>query len=72
MPLPPVPQALHNRSFLLVLSLVTLAFGWILWPMMSAVLWAVAMSIVFRPLYRRLQARGRRPNLAALGTIVVI
>lgn len=71
MTLPPPPPALRNRSFLLVLSLVTLAFGWILWPMMGAVLWAVAMAIVFRPLYRRLNRRDR-PTLAALGSIAVI
>ncbi len=70
---PNKPAALMNRGFLLLLALVTLAFGWILWPMAGAVLWAVAMAIVFRPLYQRMLGRSRgRANLAALGALSVI
>ncbi|UXH77713.1 AI-2E family transporter [Roseateles amylovorans] len=64
--------ALQNRSFLCLLALVTLAFAWILWPMMSAVLWGVALAIVFQPVYRRLLKKLKRPNLAGLSTILLI
>lgn len=64
--------ALQNRTFLCLLALVTLAFAWILWPMMSAILWGVALAIVFRPLYGRLLLKTRRPNTSAALTILVI
>ena len=64
--------ALQNRSFLCLLALVTVAFGWILWPMLSAVLWAVALAIVFQPLYRKLLRKVKRPGVASGLSIVVI
>ncbi|MGN6830363.1 AI-2E family transporter [Paucibacter sp. M5-1] len=65
--------ALHDKTFVLLLVLVTLAFGWILLPFYGAVLWGTAMAIVFAPLYRRLlkPAKGRR-TLAALGAIFIV
>ena len=64
--------ALQRGVFLLLLTLVTLAFGWILMPFAGAVLWGVALAILFTPLYRRLLARmNRRPNLAALTTLAI-
>lgn len=64
--------ALQNRSFLCLLALVTVAFGWIVWPMMSAILWGVALAIVFQPLYRRLLRKTKRPGPSAGLTILVI
>ncbi|WP_343630847.1 AI-2E family transporter [Roseateles sp.] len=64
--------ALQNRSFLCLLALVTVAFGWILWPMLSAVLWGVALAIVFQPLYRKLLRKTKRPGVASGLTIVLI
>lgn len=70
--------ALQRGTFLVLLAVVTVAFGWILFPFFGAVLWGVALAILFTPLYRRLLKRmkGRR-NVAAiitllLATIVVI
>ncbi len=61
---------LQRRIFLLLLALVTVAFGWILMPFAGAVLWGVALAILFTPLYKRLLRKmpGRR-NLAALATL---
>jgi len=64
--------ALQNRSFLCLLALVTVAFGWIVWPMMSAILWGMALAIVFQPLYRKLLRKTKRPGLSAGLTILVI
>jgi predicted PurR-regulated permease PerM len=66
--------ALHDKSFLLLLIGVSLAFGWILLPLYSALLWGTAMALVFAPLNRRLLLRlgPRRPNQAALLTVLII
>lgn len=63
--------ALQYRSFLLLLILVTLAFGWLLWPFYGAIFWGAILAILFAPLQRRLlvKMRGRR-NLAALTTLM--
>ncbi|OUL99764.1 AI-2E family transporter [Variovorax sp. JS1663] len=63
---------LQRNVFLFLLAVVTVAFLWILFPFFGAVMWAVALAILFTPLYKRLQKRmpGRR-NLAALATLTI-
>ena len=63
---------LQRTVFLFLLAIVTVAFLWILLPFFGAVMWAVALAILFTPLYKRLQRRmpGRR-NLAALATLSI-
>ncbi|MET0518033.1 MAG: AI-2E family transporter, partial [Burkholderiaceae bacterium] len=64
---------LRDKTFVLLLVLVTLAFGWILWPYYGAVLWGTAMAIVFAPAYGWLLRRtGQRRTLAALATVLMI
>ena len=64
--------SLQYRTFLLLLVLVTLAFGWLLWPFFGAVFWGAILSIIFFPLQKRLvTAFGGRNNLAALATLAV-
>eukprot|EP01031_Cornospumella_fuschlensis_P053362 gene53362-65179_t len=48
---------LEVRTLILLLVLVTLAFGWILLPFYGAVFWAVVLAVVFSPLQRRLALR---------------
>jgi predicted PurR-regulated permease PerM len=65
--------ALEDRSFLLLVIAVSVAFAWILRPFYGAVLWGVIIAIVFRPVYRRvLRSMPERPTLAALATVFVI
>ncbi|UXY13671.1 AI-2E family transporter [Chitiniphilus purpureus] len=65
-------SALHQKALLLLLLLVTLAFGWILWPFYGAVFWSAVLAIVFHPLYRRLlKPLRQRPTLAALATLLL-
>jgi predicted PurR-regulated permease PerM len=65
--------ALEDKSFLLLVIAVSVAFAWILRPFYGAVLWGVIIAIVFRPLYRRLLRRmPARPTIAALATVLVI
>ena len=59
--------------FMALLLLITLAFGWILWPFYEAVFWGAVVALLFAPLQRWLLERlnGRR-TLAALGTLIIV
>jgi predicted PurR-regulated permease PerM len=64
--------ALQRGAFLLLLAIVTIAFGLILLPFAGAVMWAVALAILFTPVYRRLvKPMGGRRNLAAITTLLL-
>lgn len=64
--------SLEHKTFLLILIVVTLAFGMILLPFYGAVFWAVILAIIFAPLNRWLLRRlGKRRNLAALLSLLV-
>jgi len=66
-------RTLEDSAFLLLIIAVSLAFAWILLPFYGAILWGIVTAIVFVPLYRRLLASmGRRRNLAAFSTIMII
>ncbi|MCX5590508.1 AI-2E family transporter [Alcaligenes endophyticus] len=64
---------LQFRSFLILLTLVSLAFAWILLPFYGAVFWGVVLAILFAPVQRHLLAKtqGRR-SLSALITLLII
>jgi len=63
---------LQRGVFLFLLAAVTVAFGWILFPFFGAVMWGIALAILFTPLYKRLAMKmsGRR-NLAAIATLAL-
>jgi predicted PurR-regulated permease PerM len=63
---------IQEKTFLLLVIAISLAFAWILWPFYGAVLWATVLAIVFAPLYRRLSRSTRRHNLAAFATVGII
>ncbi len=64
---------LQFRSFLILLSVVSLAFALILLPFYGAVFWGVVLAILFAPVQRRLLVRtnGRR-SVSALLTLLLI
>jgi predicted PurR-regulated permease PerM len=66
-------SAVQSKALLGLLMIVTLLFGFVLWPMSGAICWAVFIAIVFQPLQQRsvLVCRGRA-GWAAFGTLVVI
>jgi predicted PurR-regulated permease PerM len=67
-----VNSTLEQKVFLALLLVVTIAFGWILYPFYGAVFWAVILAIIFAPLQRRLyQKLGNRRNVTALITLFV-
>ncbi|AYM77602.1 AI-2E family transporter [Janthinobacterium agaricidamnosum] len=64
---------LHQKVFLLLLSIVTIGFGWILAPYAGAIFWGVILAILFAPVYRWLLAKTRgRAGLASLLTLLLI
>lgn len=63
-------QVVQDRAFVLLLALVSIAFGAILWQFHGAVFWSVILAILFAPLHRKLLERlPGRPTLAALCTL---
>jgi len=64
---------LEEKSFLLLLLAVSVAFAWILWPFLGAILWATVLAVVFAPVYRGLlRVVGQRPNVAAFAAVGLI
>lgn len=63
---------LHDKAFIGLLVVVTVAFGWLLVPFYGAVFWAVILAIIFHPLQRELVRRfdGNR-TLAAFASVLV-
>ncbi|PTR10234.1 putative PurR-regulated permease PerM [Nitrosospira sp. Nsp5] len=63
---------LQQKTFLLMLIAVSLAFGWILLPFYGAVFWGSVLAIIFTPFYRWLLViLNQRQNLAALTTLLL-
>lgn len=63
---------LEQRSFLLLLILVTVLFFGVLKPFWGAIFWACIIGLIFRPLYCRLATYwNQRVNLAALATLTI-
>lgn len=64
--------SVQNKSLLVLLVVVTVAFIWILLPFYGAVFWAVILGILFAPLQRRLQLKfGWQRNLTSLCTLSI-
>ena len=70
----PHKTSVQRVSFYLMLALTTVAFGLLLLPFYSAVLWAVILAIVFHPVQRYLVRRlnGRQGAAALLCVIMCI
>jgi len=64
---------LQQKTFLLLLAVVTIGFVWILLPFGGAVFWGIVLAIVFAPVYRWLLGKtGNKPNLSSLLTLLLI
>ena len=72
-PEPPAARDIDHRAFYVILTVLTLAFAWVIWPFYGAVMWGAILALLFRPLYLKLLARmGERPTLAALATLTIV
>lgn len=66
-------SAFQDKTFIVLLIAVSIAFLWILLPFYSAVLWAVILATVFAPVHRWVRQRlPRSRNLAAFLTLLFI
>jgi len=64
-------EKLEQRTFLIALTLVTIAFAWLLRPFFAPLLWACIIAVLFHPVQVWLERKwGHRPNLTALTTLV--
>lgn len=72
-PLDPLRSpALEHKTLLWLAVGFTVAFAWVLWPVVGAVLWALFLAIVFWPMHARCRRLVRRPSIAALLTLLSI
>jgi hypothetical protein len=72
-PPPPAPGKRENRALPAMLLVVSLALLYILLPFYGAIMWGSIIALLFTPLHRWLLPRvGRRPNLAALLTLLIV
>lgn len=62
----------EDSTFLLLIVVVTIAFGWILQPFYGAILWAIVVALIFAPVYRQLTRSLQRPTLAAAILLLLI
>ncbi|GHB33122.1 AI-2E family transporter [Salinicola rhizosphaerae] len=64
----------QHKAFILLLSLVSIAFVWLLLPFYGAILWAVILAILFQPMHRRLESRlhGRRNTAAFISVMACV
>ncbi len=66
-------SSLEDRSFLILLALISLAFLWVLWPYYGAVFWGAVLAILFNSLFiRLLRKMPQKRTLAALLTLSII
>ncbi len=67
-------SSFEDKSFLLLLVLVSVAFFWVLWPFFGAVFWAAVLAIIFSPVYQRLLkvTPGKRVPAALLTLLAVV
>jgi predicted PurR-regulated permease PerM len=72
-PEPAAPPHIEQKSFALLLVLLSVAVAVILWPFFGAVFWAGVLALLFAPVYARLLERWRgRRILAALATLSIV
>lgn len=67
----PAHTTMEQRSFLLILALVSLLFLYLLKPFFNAIFWACVVSVLFYPLHTYLLRSWKRPNLTALATLAI-
>jgi len=66
-----VNEKIEQRTFLLLLVVISGLFLYLLKPFFAPVFWACAISLVFFPVYQRLELWwGHRPNSSALVTLL--
>ncbi len=66
-------RGFQNSTFLIFISIVSLAFAWVISPFYGAILWGVVAAIMFAPLNRKLLSlMPKRKNLSAVVTLLAL
>ena len=66
-------RSLENKSFLVLVALVTVAFAWTIGGFLLPVFWAVVLAVLFTPLFEWFRRRlGDHDTLAALLTLLTV
>lgn len=65
---------LHVRALVLIVATGAAVYGCfrLAEPFLAALAWALALAVLFAPLHRRLEAKLKRPNLAAAIALILI
>ena len=65
---------LYFHSFILLLSVVSLAFIWVLLPFYAAIFWGLILAIIFAPVQRKLleKTNGRKTISALLSLLFIV
>lgn len=65
---------LYFRSFIFLLSVVSIAFIWVLLPFYGAIFWGVILAIIFAPIQRKFlrHTKGRKTVSALLNLLFII
>jgi predicted PurR-regulated permease PerM len=65
-------EKLEQSTFLITLTLVTIAFGFLVMPFWAPLMWAAIIAVLFHPVQVWLAKRwGNRPNITALTTLLI-
>ncbi|MGB3544276.1 AI-2E family transporter [Rubrivirga sp.] len=68
-------RSLENRSFLLLVAVVTLIFAWTIGGFLLPLFWAVVLAVLFTPLFawfrKRLRGRATAASLLTILTVLV-
>lgn len=66
-------RGVEHWFFVTIVVIVTLAFGWVIYPFFGAILWGIVIAVMFVPFNRRLvRAMPGRRNTAAFITLMAI
>lgn len=67
-----VTSKLEQRTFLLMLTLATVLFLWLLMPFFAPIFWAAVVAMLFQPVQQRIaRIWGDHPNLTAGATLLL-
>lgn len=61
------------KALVVLVGIATLAFGWVVYPFLGAMFWAIVIALVFYPAYLSILTRFRgRKNLASLVALLLV
>lgn len=62
----------QTAVFFVLLAVMLFLFGWMIWPYIYPLFWAMVISILFRPVYRWLETKTHHAGISAGITILIV